>query len=633
MNIVQLQDRLKDLSDQQLQSEMQNPSGSAPQYLVLSELKRRKDMRDRYQATQGGGGKDLPPMSEMYARGQQMPSPAQPQGPQPQMQQPLQPPRPMPQQGIAQGMPMQKFQSGGAVSRRYTPSNPYANLPRYLWPGAQSADLRLRSGNYGTMATEPYVDPRIELQQGLSQGMIPARNVPVQGPTPYEAVNEVFPSSVMADRRIQAGSYGSMGGSDEFSDFLAQRMEPDPGPNIMTPAERAAARRGRGGFSAPLSSEMMREQGLAEMDPRSLPVLANQADEFYSVRPGGMYATLEDIPPAYFEDQVGPPMREVPASAGLGSPAARSAVSGVAPTVDASIDTSGVSSGIDTSGASSGTASAIPSSAQADGTMSEADKLLKEYYEGLSGRQPKVAGMKDRIAALTEDAEAQESRDMGMALARAGFAMASGDSPYFAQNVGAAGMAGLDAAEAARARRSATEMKQLGLEMEVAGAEDRFGLAQGEQQAKYAQMLMSGEQFEKEYALNMLKAERAFKQGDIELGMKQRQLALEAEKLSLTQQEFLSKLPQNQAKEFAALKEQDPIAWRAYLEFRQAGSLAGAPQTMQAKKAALAQKILADMQKNYIGTEFDLDAASVQARRAADRLFDIEEEVDPAGIL
>lgn len=46
MNILQLQDRLKDLSDQQLAREMQNPSGGAPQYLVLTELQRRKKMRD-----------------------------------------------------------------------------------------------------------------------------------------------------------------------------------------------------------------------------------------------------------------------------------------------------------------------------------------------------------------------------------------------------------------------------------------------------------------------------------------------------------------------------------------------------------------------------------------------------------
>jgi hypothetical protein len=43
LNLIQLQDRLKDLSDRQLAEQMQ--MGSMPQYLVLSELQRRKKMR------------------------------------------------------------------------------------------------------------------------------------------------------------------------------------------------------------------------------------------------------------------------------------------------------------------------------------------------------------------------------------------------------------------------------------------------------------------------------------------------------------------------------------------------------------------------------------------------------------
>lgn len=55
MNILQVQDRLKGLSEQQLAQEMQMPSGMAPQFLVLSELQRRKRVRDEFQAQQGKG--------------------------------------------------------------------------------------------------------------------------------------------------------------------------------------------------------------------------------------------------------------------------------------------------------------------------------------------------------------------------------------------------------------------------------------------------------------------------------------------------------------------------------------------------------------------------------------------------
>jgi hypothetical protein len=52
MNIIEQTEALKDLPDQRLMQEMQAPTGFAPQFLVLSELKRRKRMRDEYQRQQ-----------------------------------------------------------------------------------------------------------------------------------------------------------------------------------------------------------------------------------------------------------------------------------------------------------------------------------------------------------------------------------------------------------------------------------------------------------------------------------------------------------------------------------------------------------------------------------------------------
>ena len=48
MNIIDIQDNLKNFSEKQLINEMQMPSGSAPQFLVLSEITRRKRMRDTF---------------------------------------------------------------------------------------------------------------------------------------------------------------------------------------------------------------------------------------------------------------------------------------------------------------------------------------------------------------------------------------------------------------------------------------------------------------------------------------------------------------------------------------------------------------------------------------------------------
>jgi hypothetical protein len=52
MNIIDIQDNLKNLPEQALMQEMQRPTGSAPQFLVLGELKRRKQMREDYKRQQ-----------------------------------------------------------------------------------------------------------------------------------------------------------------------------------------------------------------------------------------------------------------------------------------------------------------------------------------------------------------------------------------------------------------------------------------------------------------------------------------------------------------------------------------------------------------------------------------------------
>lgn len=65
MNILQVQNTLKDLSDGQLQKQMLNPDGSAPSFLVLSELQRRKDLRAGYAEHQASGKS----MAEEYAKG------------------------------------------------------------------------------------------------------------------------------------------------------------------------------------------------------------------------------------------------------------------------------------------------------------------------------------------------------------------------------------------------------------------------------------------------------------------------------------------------------------------------------------------------------------------------------------
>ena len=52
MNILQLEDTIKGLPDEALMQEAQQPSGQVPQFLVISEVQRRSDMRKRHQQQQ-----------------------------------------------------------------------------------------------------------------------------------------------------------------------------------------------------------------------------------------------------------------------------------------------------------------------------------------------------------------------------------------------------------------------------------------------------------------------------------------------------------------------------------------------------------------------------------------------------
>ena len=102
MNILEIQEALKGMSEQQLVKEMQQPSGNAPSFLVLTELERRKNMKERFNAQQP----KEPTVAEeavMGGLGSMMPQAMPPQQMMP--QQPMMPPQQM--QPMQQPMRMQ----------------------------------------------------------------------------------------------------------------------------------------------------------------------------------------------------------------------------------------------------------------------------------------------------------------------------------------------------------------------------------------------------------------------------------------------------------------------------------------------------------------------------------------------
>lgn len=64
-NLIEQMNVLKGLSDEALSGEMGAPSGSVPPYLVLSEVNRRKDMRQRYEGQQAQRAKRTTVMEDL----------------------------------------------------------------------------------------------------------------------------------------------------------------------------------------------------------------------------------------------------------------------------------------------------------------------------------------------------------------------------------------------------------------------------------------------------------------------------------------------------------------------------------------------------------------------------------------
>jgi hypothetical protein len=86
MNIIEIEDKLKSVPDQSLAGEMTAPTGMFPQYLVMSEIQRRQEMRTDYEGRMAADNKTPPrpsmreEMAMQVAQTQPQPNPMQEQG-------------------------------------------------------------------------------------------------------------------------------------------------------------------------------------------------------------------------------------------------------------------------------------------------------------------------------------------------------------------------------------------------------------------------------------------------------------------------------------------------------------------------------------------------------------------------
>ena len=133
MNIFQQEDVIKGMPDQALMKEAQAPTGRIPQYLVVSEIQRRADMRKRFagdqQSMPQSTVKDQIVSGGIVGVGQQRQAPQGGMMPQMPAAQPMPPQQtmPVPPQPMPQQMPQQAMSNGGVVrmfNGKVTPFSP-----------------------------------------------------------------------------------------------------------------------------------------------------------------------------------------------------------------------------------------------------------------------------------------------------------------------------------------------------------------------------------------------------------------------------------------------------------------------------------------------------------------------------
>tara|TARA_R100000995_G_scaffold63114_1_gene32493 strand:- start:10619 stop:11857 length:1239 start_codon:yes stop_codon:yes gene_type:complete len=178
MNIIEVEDKLKSVPDDSLSSEMTNPSGMFPQYLVMSEIQRRQEMRTDYEGRMAANAK-TPPRPSMREEMAMQVAQAQPQ------------PNAM-QQGIGSLLqPKPQAQSSQPMM---------SNQPVMMSPGTQVPDFFNMFG-----FSRPEDDPLTEEDESLGGYTRPKSKAEEKLAELYAARLKLMPEKLDKERKLMGG--------------------------------------------------------------------------------------------------------------------------------------------------------------------------------------------------------------------------------------------------------------------------------------------------------------------------------------------------------------------------------------------------------------------------------------------
>ena len=503
MNMLDVQDKLKGLSEQQLVQEMQMPSGSAPQFLVLSEITRRKRMRDSMQQQ---------PDNTTVAQ-EAVAAAGVPQGGIADMAQALAPKTDMtqntgamPVQGMYGGGYVQKMQPGGLVALQRNPAAlAYAQreaqrlgmtLEQYvsrmgLPPQARGAMdsrpldrfLETQADRNRMLGFEPVgdgaefpsqsdLDRRFQQQQQAEQFAFGASN-PLTSPGPLDADVGMPPQ---AGRVIGAQSVASV--APQMPPM--QPRSPDAAPEIFDatvdiPPPQPSAPIARG----PVFEELGREVGGASIldMANTASALTPQVESERPTYPGWgantdmkPYQTLSDIR-AFLSGEYG--------GDADAAPTAEELMSGLTPSDIEAGKTPSPPDPASVVTVPDRDRQAFPSVPQVDGVKPAptVNDLIADTTTGGTrtsggaggaGSASGATSYEQELMNAMQRAERRAQQDKWLALAQVGLGLMSSTQPTLGGALGEAGLAGLQSYQGAR---DEYETERLGLSKELAGIE------------------------------------------------------------------------------------------------------------------------------------------------------------------
>lgn len=466
-NIVQMESALKGYSDDQLASELKAPSGSVPQFLVMTELKRRNQMRAEAGASpqpkttvkeemlQGIGGlpmgQNVPMDADVTGAPQQMPLPVpKPQGYDPGMTRDI------------TGAP-QRFAGGGYVAREneYMSGIGLGNI----------ADL-IRRANSG--------DPQASaILSQMSQNR-PPHKVDTTGQVPDRTgtYQPMFSGGADMPSAVDYGQYerSHRPPPKTWDEMVAEHeayMEANPSEPRVSPATRFAESPYRTQAGKDVREIVGGAKGV--WDTVTDPIAAGARGAYNATKTGleNLQGYLNDpyVPPREGASQGTPYVPIEGPAPGQASPYNESpaTVLDMPPEAQPSSPQEMPTSPVPEAqgpGAKSEIAGGI--AAVTPDFMDIMEKVNKRF-----GGSPEMERIMKDLVKQTEDIQKGYDEDKNLALAKMGFAMAAGESPYFATNVGAGGEAGIEALQGAKQQYNKNLTTLLGAQGSLAAAREQ----------------------------------------------------------------------------------------------------------------------------------------------------------------